>query len=278
MPIITLTTDFGEKDHFAGAIKGAIYSELSDVRIVDISHSVSPFNISEAAYIIQNAYSSFPKGTIHIIGIDSELNPENKHIALKLDDHYFICANNGIMSMICAEIAPEKIVEINIHDKIETSFPVLDVFVKVACHIARGGTLEVIGKVINTIKPIKNLIPFVNDEQNQIIGSIIYIDNYGNVITNIRRKFFESVQKTRAFEISARNYKFKTIHQKYSDIVNFDTPEDKRNDEGRGLVVFNASGYLEIAVYKSNCETVGSASTLMGLKAMDTVTVTFSKT
>ncbi len=275
MAIITLTTDFGEKDHFAGAIKGAIYSELSDIRIVDVSHSVSPFDISEAAYIILNAYSSFPRGTIHIIGIDSELSPENKHIAVKLDDHYFICANNGIMSMICAEIAPEKIVEINIHDKIETSFPVLDVFVKVACHIARGGTLEVIGKVINTIKPIKNLIPFVNDEQNQIIGSVLYVDNYGNVVTNIKRKFFESIQKTRTYEISARNHKFKTVHNKYSDIINFEIEESKRNDEGRGLVVFNSSGYLEIAVYKSNSSTVGSASTLMGLKTMDTVTVNF---
>ncbi|WP_422104237.1 SAM hydrolase/SAM-dependent halogenase family protein [Winogradskyella sp.] len=275
MAIITLITDFGEKDHFAGAIKGAIYSELSDVNIVDVSHSVSPFNISEAAYIILNAYSSFPKGTIHIIGIDSELSPENKHIALKLDDHYFICANNGIMSMICAEIVPEKIVEINIHDKIETNFPVLDVFVKVACHIARGGTLEIIGKVINTIKPIKNLIPFVNDEKNQIIGSVIYIDNYGNVVTNIKKKFFEDVQKTRAYEISARNHKFKKIYNRYSAIVNFDIEESKRNDEGKGLVVFNSSGYLEIAVYRSNCSTVGSASTLMGLNTMDTVTVNF---
>ena len=277
MPIITLTTDFGEKDHFSGAIKGAIYSELSEINIVDISHSVSPFNIMEAAYIIQNAYSSFPKGTIHIIGIDSELSPENKHIAVKLDDHYFICANNGIMSMICQDIAPEKIVEINIHDKVETSFPVLDVFVKVACHIARGGTLEIIGKVINTIKPIKYLMPFVNDEKNQIIGTVIYIDNYGNVVTNIKRKFFETIQKTRSFQISARNYKFKTISERYNDIINFEIPEEKRNDEGKSLVVFNASGYLEIAVYKSNCNTVGSASTLMGLKAMDTVTVTFNK-
>ncbi|WP_411895629.1 S-adenosyl-l-methionine hydroxide adenosyltransferase family protein [Winogradskyella sp. A2] len=277
MAIITLTTDFGEKDHFAGAIKGAIYSELSKTKIVDISHSVSPFNISEAAYIILNAYSSFPKGTIHIIGIDSELSPENKHIAIKLDDHYFICANNGIMSMICSEIAPEKIVEINIHDKTETSFPVLDIFVKVACHIARGGTLEVIGKVINNIKPIKNLVPFVNDEKNQIIGSVIYIDNYGNVVTNIKRKFFENIQKTRSFEISARNHKFNKIHNKYSDIVNFDIDESKRNDEGKGMVVFNSSDYLEIAVYKSNCSSVGSASTLMGLKTMDTVTVNFIK-
>ena len=215
--------------------KGAIYSELSDAIIVDISHSVSPFNIPEAAYIIQNAYDSFPKGTIHIIGIDSELNDENKHIAIKLDDHYFICANNGIMSMICSEISPEKIVEINIHDKIHTSFPVLDVFVKAACHVARGGTLEVIGKNIDKIKPIKNIMPYVNDEKTQIIGSIIYVDNYGNVVTNIRKKFFETIQKGRTFEISARHYKFKTIYSKYSDIVNFEIPEEKRNDESRGF-------------------------------------------
>lgn len=275
MPIITLTTDFGVKDHFSGAVKGAIFSELSNANVVDISHCIAPFNISEAAYIIQNAYKSFPKGTIHIIGIDSELSLENKHIAVSLDDHYFICANNGIMSMICQEIAADKIVEINIHDRLETSFPVLDVFVNVACHIARGGTLEVIGKVINSIKPIKNLVPFVNVEQTQIIGSVIYVDNYGNVITNVKRKFFETVQKTRNFEIAARSYKFKKVFDRYSQFINFDSPEDKRNDEGKAVVVFNSSDYLEIAVYKSNNSTVGSASTLMGLRPMDTVTVTF---
>lgn len=275
MAIITLTTDFGEKDHFAGATKGAIYSELPDVKIVDISHNVSPFNVPEAAYIIQNAYSSFPKGTIHLIGIDSELNPENKHIAIYLDEHYFICANNGIMSMICAEIAPEKIVEINIHDRIATSFPVLDVFVNVACHIARGGTLEVIGKVIDTIKPITNLIPFVNDDKNQIIGSVIYIDNYGNVITNIKRKFFESIRKTRDFEVFARSYKFNIIYDRYCDIVNFEIPEEKRQDQGKRMAVFNSSGYLEIAVFRGDKESVGSASSLLGLKLFDTITVNF---
>lgn len=275
MAIITLTTDFGEKDHFTGATKGAIYSELPDVNIVDISHKVSPFNIPEAAYIIQNAYSSFPKGTIHIIGIDSELNEENKHIAMKLDDHYFICANNGIMSMICSEIAPEKIVEINIHDKIQTSFPVLDVFVKVACHIARGGTLEVIGKPISTIKPINNLKPYVNEDKTKINGSVIYIDNYGNVVTNVRKSFFETIQKGRKFEITARQYKFKTIYKKYSDFVNFDVPKEKRQDEGKGLVVFNSGGFLEIAMYKSDSKKHGSAATLMGLQVWDTIGIDF---
>jgi S-adenosylmethionine hydrolase len=278
MAIITLTSDFGEKDHFVGAIKGAIFSELFDVKIVDISHYVSPFNISQAAYIIQNAYKSFPKGTVHIIGVDSELNPENKHLAVKLDGHYFICADNGIMSMLCSEIVPEKMVEINIHGIIQSNFPVLDVFVKVACHLARGGTLEVIGKTIDTIKPIKNLVPFINEDRTQIIGTIIYIDNYGNVVTNIKQGFFESIQKGRDFVISARNNKFKTVYSKYSDVVNFEIPEEKRHDEGKGLVVFNSGGFLEIAVYRSNPNTVGTASSLMGLDLMDTVTINFMAT
>ena len=96
MPIITLTTDFGTKDHFVGAVKGAIYSELPNAKIVDITHQISPFNITETAYILKNSYKSFPDGTIHIIGVDSELSSTNKHIALALDNHYFVCPDNGL--------------------------------------------------------------------------------------------------------------------------------------------------------------------------------------
>ena len=183
MAIITLTTDFGMKAHFVGAVKGALLSEITDANIVDISHNISPFNVMEAAYVIQNAFSSFPKGSIHVIGVDSELNPENSHIAMVLNGHYFVCANNGILSMICNDITPDQIVEVNIHDKIVGNFPVLDIFVKVAAHIARGGTLEVIGKHIDEVKPIKNITPFVGSDNNQLIGNVIFIDRYDNVIT-----------------------------------------------------------------------------------------------
>ncbi len=277
MAIITLTTDFGTKDHFTGAVKGALLSEIPEAKVVDISHNISPFSILEAGYVIQSSYESFPVGSIHIIGVDSELSQENKHIVVQLNDHYFICANNGIMSMICSEINPQKIVEINIHDKISTSFPVLDVFVKVAAHIARGGTLEVVGKIITQIKPIKNITPILKDDTSQLIGNVIYIDRYGNVITNIKKRFFESIQKGRRFEISARNHKFKRIYDHYSDIVDFNITPELRNDEGQGLVVFNSSEYLEIAVYRSNLATVGSASTLLGLDMMDTITINFFK-
>jgi len=275
MSIITLTTDFGIKDHFIANIKGAVLSEIPEVNIVDISHQISPFNILEAAYIIQNSYRSFPLGTIHIIGVDSELNPENKHLVVKFEGQYFICADNGIMSMACLNIEPEKIVEINIHDKLITNFSVLDVFVKVACHISRGGKLEVIGKTISKIKSVKNLTPFINESKNQIIGNVIYIDNYGNVITNITKSFFKEVSKSREFEISVRNYKFKKIHSKYSDIVNFSIDESKRNNDGQALAIFNSSLNLEIAIYKSNPVNFGTAASLMGLNILDTVTVNF---
>lgn len=275
MAIITLTTDFGVRDHFVGAIKGFIYSELPEAIIVDISHQISPFNITEAAYILKNAYKTFPKGSVHIIGVDSELTPDNKHIAVTIDGHHFVGADNGILSLLAQEINPEKMVEINIHDRVQGIFPVLDVFVKVATHLARGGQPEVIGKRIDAIKVLKGLSPVVNTAQNQIKGSVIYIDNYGNVISNISRKFFETYRKGRDFEVWARNHRFTSIHERYSDAINFNVEKSKRNADGKRLAIFNSSNLLEIAVYKSNLDTVGGASSLLGLSYRDSITITF---
>ncbi|MFD0762940.1 S-adenosyl-l-methionine hydroxide adenosyltransferase family protein [Lutibacter aestuarii] len=276
MSIITLTTDFGTKDHFVGAVKGTIYSELPNARIVDISHHISPFNITETAYILKNAYKSFPEGSIHIIGVDSELNEENKHIALILDNHYFICPDNGVISLLASEIKPEKIVEINIHDRIETSFPVLDVFVKVACHIARGGTLEVIGKTILNFKQLVELQPSVSSDSSTISGNIIYVDNYGNSISNISKKLFQEIGKGRDFEVIANKYSFKKINTKYSDIIDFSVSKEQRQKDGTRLAIFNTANYLEIAMFRSNLNTVGGASSLLGLNYRDVITVKFS--
>src|SRR5690606_5460702 len=276
MPIITLTTDFGEKDHFVGAVKGAIYTEMEDAKIVDISHSVSPFHLHEAAYIIQNAYKSFPQGSIHVIGVDSELNPENKHTAALMDGHYFVCADNGIISMFASEIKPVKIVEINILGSVISDFPVLDVFVKVASHISRGGTLEVIGKNITEIKELTGIKPVVSNKESQIIGNVIYIDNYGNVISNITKKLFEKIGKGRRFLIAARTAKSAQVHSHYSDALNFNLPPEKREEDGKKLALWNSSHYLELAIYKSNPTAVGGASSLFGLEFRDTIPINFN--
>jgi len=274
MSLITLTTDFGTKDHFVGAVKGAIYTELADAKIVDITHEISPFNITETAYILKNSYKSFPKGTIHIVGVDSELSFDNKHIALELDGHNFVCPDNGLISMIASEIQPTKIVEINIHDRIESSFPVLDVFVQVACFIARGGNLTVIGKEIKDYKKLIEIQPKANQTQTQIIGGVLYIDNYGNIITNISKKMFQDVGKGRKFKVNASRYSFEKIYNKYNEIVGNNT-QDKNRFDGNKLALFNSAGYLEIAIYRSNLKTVGGASSLLGLEYRDPIIIDF---
>ena len=275
MAIITLTTDFGHKDHFVGAIKGTIFKELSEAKIVDISHSISPFNIQECAYILKNSYKAFPDGTIHIVGVDSEPTSENKHIAVLVDGHYFISANNGVISLITNEISPTQLVEIQIPNPVQGSFPVLEVFVQVACHIARGGKLEVVGKSFAELKELKEFSPRVTNEGKSIIGSVIYIDNYGNVVSNIQKSLFEAYRSGRNFEILARNKRLTKIHNKYSEIIDFEQDPGKRRGPGDLLALFNSGGYIELAIYKSDLNTVGGAATLLGLDYRDTITINF---
>ena len=190
MSIITLTTDYGLRDHFVGALKGKILFEYSEAVIIDISHHIDAFNTAEASYIIGAAYSSFPKGSVHLIGVDMEFNKENQHIVMQWNDHYFIAADNGILSMLTQKIVPQKIVTINIHDRLPSDANDLDVFVKVACHIAKGGLLNVIGKEIKAIKQVTDLQAVPANDGSSIKGYVIYIDHFGNAVTNISKKLF----------------------------------------------------------------------------------------
>ena len=275
MPIVTLTTDFGHKDYSVSVIKGALIQQISNVRIIDISHEISPYNPSETAYILKNAFQSFPKGSIHIIGVESEWTPENSHLVMEFQEHYFISSDNGVLSLIKEDFIATKIVEINIHKKVISAFPVLDVFINVAAHIARNGKLEVIGKSITEIKELTNIKPVINKDKNQILGSVIYIDNYGNLVTSIKESLFHEVGKSRGFTIFARNVKFKKIYKSYSQAINFKLPKEKREEDGKKIALFNTAGHLELAVYKSNPLTIGGAGSLFGLGYRDPVTVKF---
>ena len=278
MSIITLTTDYGLKDHFVGALKGKILSEYAEATIIDISHYIDPFNTVEASYIIGAAYSSFPKGTVHLIGVDLELNKENQHIAMQWNDHYFIAADNGILSMLTQKIVHQKIVTINIHDRLPSDATDLDVFVKVACHIAKGGLLNVIGKEIKSIKQVTDLQAVPASDGNSIKGYVIYIDHFGNAVTNISKKQFLEVAKGRPYEIDLRSNKtknIKTILPNYSAIASSDKYPIK-NYEGEKLAIFNEAGFLEIAIFKSNPAKLGSANSLLGLNYRDVINIVFS--
>ncbi|WP_396141120.1 S-adenosyl-l-methionine hydroxide adenosyltransferase family protein [Flavobacterium sp.] len=272
MSIITLTTDYGLKDHFVGALKGKLLTEFREATIIDISHDIDAFNVAEAAYIIGASYSSFPKGTVHLIGVDIELNNENQHIAMQWNDHYFICADNGILSMLTQKIVPQKLVAITIHDRLPNDATDMDVFVKVSCLLAKGGLLNVIGKEIKSIKEVTELQAVVNE--NQIKGYVTYIDHFGNVVTNISKKMFLETGKSRPYELKFKRQIIKTILPKYSDI-GISEKYPLKYYEGQKLAIFNEAGFLEIAIFRSNPDTVGSATSLLGLSYRDVVTIEF---
>lgn len=272
MSIITLTTDYGLKDHFVGALKGKILSEARNATIIDISHQIDAFNVAEASYIINASYSSFPKGTVHLIGVDIEINKENQHIAIQWNDQYFVCADNGILSILTQKIIPQKMVAINIHDRLPSNATDIDVFVKVVCHLANGGNLNVIGKDISAIKTISELQPVV--QNNMIKGHVIYIDHFGNVVSNISKKLFLEIGKGRPYEILFKNKSLKNIFARYSDIANTGRYPIK-DYEGQKLAIFNENDFLEIAIFRSNPENVGSAKTLLGLNYRDVITIEF---
>lgn len=284
MSIITLTTDYGLKDHFVGALKGRILTQFPQAQIVDISHHVDPFNIAEASYMVQSAYKSFPAGTIHIIGIDIERNKENKHIVMQWNDHYFICADNGIPGILTQRILPQQVVNINFFTALNPDQSDMDIFVTVACHIAKGGLLNVVGTEVEKVTQSTELSATLSDDKNTIEGCILYVDHFGNLVTNITKELFLHHRKGRNFEIkhNARGTSRDKNHSKpiteifnrYSDIAS-SSSYPIRDFVGKKLAVFNEAGFLEIAIFRSNPKTVGSASSLLGLNYRDIVQIKF---
>ncbi len=258
MSIITLTTDLGLKDYYVGALKGSIYKQFPDAHLVDISHEISKFNLMETAFVIQNTFSDFPKGTIHIIGVKAEQTPESVHVAVEYRDHIFLAADNGIFSLFLKE-PPNKIFELSLRtDSPFATFPVKNVLAKAACHLARGGTLEVIGKPVSSLFE-RNFYKAVLEE-NTIVGSVIYLDSFGNAVTNITKAIFENFGRNREFTIITKvsGYNIESIRKNYHDV-----------SDGERLAIFGANGYLEIAM------NIGIANKLMGLKINDNVKIEF---
>lgn len=256
MAIITLTSDWGLKDHYVGAVKGAILRQLPDATVIDISHSIPAFDLNQAAFIIRNFYRDFPEGTVHILAINTEAAIETPHTLVLYQGHYFIGADNGIFSLIF-DGKPERIIDIDIiQDSDYFTFPARDVFAKVACHVAAGKPMEELGHAKDKIVTKMAFQPVIQGDM--IKGKVIYIDNYENVFTNITESLFKAHVKNRKFIITFRSpsYRITELSKSYQDV-----------NEGEMLALFSTSGHLEIAINK------GKAGSLLGLKMDQSVTV-----
>lgn len=248
MPFVTLTSDIGQRDFLVGGIKGQLLKVNSHFSIIDITHELSPFNFHQAAYVCRNAMKCFPEGTMHIVMVNL-FDDKPEHLLLaKHNGHYIGCADNGLLTMILEEL-PEKVVALPIDNTTQkNTLYFTSIFAKAFNEIQNGKGLEDIGDSTVSINIKNALQPTL--EYDRIVGQIIFTDNFENVIVNITKEDFENQRKGRSFKIVfIRDEVIDRISDTYADVP-----------EGEKLALFNAAGYLEIAINK------GNAAGLFGLQ------------
>lgn len=260
MTIISLTSDWGAGNHYAGAVKGALLKQVPGVQIVDITHHIASYDIMQASFVLSNAYPDFPEGSIHIIGVNTEGGIDTPHIAVKYNNQYFIGADNGVFALLFNG-PPQEAVELDImQDTDFFTFSTRDVFVKAASMIAAGKPLSEVGRPHGQLNERIAFKPVVYPEK--IIGKVIFIDSYENVFVNIDQQIFKETARGRSFVIGFRSpgEDIGVLHGSYSDVV-----------PGEKVALFGSTGYLEIAINQ------GKAASLLGLQMNDTVSVEFNQ-
>ncbi|ROH99923.1 SAM hydrolase/SAM-dependent halogenase family protein [Chryseobacterium daecheongense] len=275
MSIITLTSDFGNLDYRVAAVKGKILSLNPEVNIIDITHDIQAYNLIQTSYIVRNAYKHFPKGTIHILSVDSFFHKSRKNILYKADGSYFLAADNGLLSLVFFDIKPEAIYEITLNNRFDdvVNFTSTDVFAPVAVHLANGGLPEVIGRKIKSSKQLLFPKPVYNESEKMIIGEVMYIDNFGNIISNISKDFYENIAKGfENFTIKFRNLSLSKIFSSHSEVVS--DWERETEFHGQSAAIFNDSQLLELTIYKGSKK--NGAKTLFGLNVGENIYIEFS--
>lgn len=252
MPLVTLTSDIGYQDYLVGAAKGRLLQINPEFNIVDITHQLPPFNYSQSAYICRNAIKNFPPHSFHIILVNLFEHRKEKLLLAYYEDQYILCADNGLLTMI-AEGKPEIVIGLEADPAgIRNTLYCVEVMGRAIQAIADGKRLQDIGEPDVSINEKNHLRPFTAADSME--GQIIFIDNFENVVINITREQFEAQRANRRFRIETRrNEHIEVLSQTYADVP-----------EGEKLALFNAAGYLEIAINKGNA--AGLLFGLMGYK------------
>ncbi len=257
MAIVTLLTDSGESDHYVAAIKAKVLTVNSGVKIIDISHKIAPCDIAHAAFVLKSVFKDFPKGSVHLVGVDATGNRGDAFIALQLEDHFFVGVDNGLFGLI-SDKAQQNGVELNTINPISSTFPEKDILAIASAKLASGVSINDLGKPLSTFK--KMIGRFVKATKKQISGNVIRIDNFGNLITNIPKDTFDTLSKGKTYTVQFGGEKFRRIHSNYHQA-----------DQGDCFLIFNSLDLLEIGIYK------GNASELLGLSYDSAVNIIFEE-
>jgi len=257
MAIVTLLTDSGESDHYVAAIKAKILGINPGIRVEDISHKIKPSDIAHAAFVLKAVFRDFPKGTVHLVGVDSTGNRGDSYIAIQLEDHFFVGCDNGLFGLI-SEKTHQQLAELNTINSIVTTFPERDIFAPAAVKLASGVSITSLGKPMPSFKKMTDRQ--VKATKKQITGTVIRVDGMGNLITNIPKAAFEILSQSKVFTVQFGGEKFRKIHTTYHQA-----------EQGECFIVFNSLGLLEIGINR------GNATELLGLGYDSVVNIIFEE-
>jgi S-adenosylmethionine hydrolase len=255
MAIITFMSDFGRSDHYVSAVKAKILSINPGLKIVDISHDIEPFNLAHAAFVMKSVYMDFPKGTVHLISVNSHAEKNNRFLTAKIEDHIFVGPDNGIFSLIC-EKEPIMMAELFDSNEKHITFPTKNITARAAAMLASGSTVNDVGAY--TKDYVRRIDRKFRATKKQISGNIIRVDHYGNLVSNIEEEVFNILKKDRNYVVQFGREKVDKINYNYNEL-----------DDGDCFVVFNDLGLLEIGINK------GNASKLLGLRYDSPVNIIF---
>lgn len=231
--MISLLTDFGSKDWFCAAVKGEIMKICPDCRVVDITNEVKPHDIRSAAFIISQAYRNFPRGTVHLCIVDPGVGGERKPIVVRTRDYYFVGPDNGIFSYIY-ELEKCQVFQITWKSKMSKTFQARDLFGPVAALILKGAKLNSLVKPLNRYS--KFALPQPEIRSKIIRLKVLYIDNFGNMITNLRST--DLMNQKGHFLIKGKKVEIKNSYE--------------RVKKGDLLAIDGSTGFLEICRNQGN--------------------------
>jgi S-adenosylmethionine hydrolase len=244
-PIITLLTDFGTKDHYVASMKGVILRINPQCTLIDITHGVRSQDIREGAFLLASACPYFPKGTIHISVVDPEVGGERRPILLETKNYFFIGPDNGLFTLAAKKDGIKQMVVLTrkkyFLPEVSATFHGRDIFAPVAGHLSLGLTPLTFGK--RTEHWVDLDIGQPELKRNQLVGEVIHIDAFGNLITNIDREGFSQFIQDRPFLIRAGKRAIKGLKRGYW--------EGKKNEP---IALFGSGGFLEIAVREGSAE------------------------
>ena len=256
--IITLMTDFGTSDHYVGVMKGVMLNINPQVQIVDITHAIPPQDVHAAAFLIDSAYRYFPTGTIHVIVVDPGVGSERRAIVCQTETAYFVCPDNGVLTNILRNEGRIRTVAVEnsayFLPQLSNTFHGRDIFAPVAAHLSRGVSIDKLGSPV--AQPLQLPVPRPEVTDKAVIGQVIWIDSFGNLVTNISHEILESLEGQDSVVIRAGSTEIDHLNRSYAE-----------STIGEVLAIVGSFNRLEISVNQ------GNAAQVLGLKRGDRVAI-----